>query len=72
MVSRLIDNRMPIAARLMVSADPPALMNGSGIPVTGIRALTTAMLMHAWTTSHVVMPHATSPENVSGAVIAIR
>ena len=35
-VSRLIDNRMPTAARLIVSADPPALMNGSGMPVTGM------------------------------------
>ena len=72
MVSRLIDSRMPIAARLMVSADPPALMNGSGMPVTGISAVTTIMLMQAWTTSQVVMPQASSPENVSGAVIAIR
>lgn len=61
-----------MAARLMVSAEPPALMNGSGMPVTGMRAVTTAMLMQACTTSQVVMPHATSPENVSGAVTAIR
>jgi hypothetical protein len=63
---------MPTAARLMVSAEPPALMNGSGMPVTGISAVTTIMLMQAWATSHVVMPHASSPENVSGAVMAIR
>ena len=61
-----------MAARLMVNAEPPALMNGSGMPVTGIRAVTTARLTNAWTTSQVVMPHATSPENVSGAVIAMR
>lgn len=72
MVSRLIDSNMPTAARLIVRAEPPALMNGSGIPVTGMSAVTTIMLMHACTTSHVVMPHATSPEKVSGAVIAIR
>ena len=72
MVSRLIDSRMPTAARLMVSAEPPALMKGSGMPVTGISAVTTIMLTQAWTRSHVVMPHATSPENVSGAVMAIR
>ena len=71
-VSRLIDSRMPTAARLMVSADPPALMNGSGMPVTGRSAVTTIMLTQAWTTSQVVMPQATSPENVSGAWIAIR
>jgi|EndMetStandDraft_3_1072993.scaffolds.fasta_scaffold1017339_2 hypothetical protein len=56
----------------MVSAEPPALMNGSGMPVTGMSAVTTIMLMNAWAMSQVVMPHATSPENVSGAVIAIR
>lgn len=72
MVSRLIDSRMPTAARLMVSADPPALMKGRGMPVTGISAVTTMMLMNAWPTSHVVMPHATRPEKVSGAVMAIR
>ena len=47
-------------------------MNGSGIPVTGARAVTTAMLMKAWTTSQVVIPHARSPEKVSGALIAMR
>ena len=61
-----------MAARLMVSADPPALMNGSGMPVTGMSAVTTIMLTRAWTTSQVVMPQATRPEKVSGAVIAIR
>lgn len=72
MVSRLIDSKMPIAARLMVSAEPPALMNGRGMPVTGMSAVTTMMLMNAWTTSQVVIPPATRPENVSGAVIAMR
>ena len=56
----------------MVSAEPPALMNGSGMPVTGRSAVTTIMLMSACMTSQVVMPQASSPENVSGAVIAIR
>ena len=46
-VSRLIDSRMPTAARLMVSAEPPALMNGSGMPVTGRSAVTTIMLTRA-------------------------
>ena len=63
---------MPTAARLMVSAEPPALMNGSGMPVTGMSAVTTIMLMKACTTSQVVIPQATSPLNVSGAVIAMR
>lgn len=56
----------------MVSADPPALMNGRGMPVTGMSALTTIMLMKACTTSQVVMPQATSPLKVSGAVMAMR
>ena len=47
-------------------------MNGSGMPVTGARAVTTAMLMKACTTSQVVIPQASSPEKVSGALIAIR
>ena len=47
-------------------------MNGSGMPVTGISAVTTIMLMQAWATSQVVMPAASSPEKVSGAWIAIR
>ena len=63
---------MPIAARLMVNAEPPALMNGSGMPVTGRSAVTTIMLTKACAMSHVVMPQARRPENVSGALIAIR
>ena len=55
-----------------MSADPPALMNGSGMPVTGRSAVTTIMFTQACTTSHVVIPQATSPENVSGAWTAIR
>ena len=42
------------------------------MPVTGRSAVTTIMLIRAWTTSQVVMPQARSPEKVSGAVIAIR
>jgi hypothetical protein len=56
----------------MVSAEPPALMNGRGMPVTGMSAVTTMMFTKAWTSSQVVIPHATRPLNVSGAVIAIR
>lgn len=63
---------MPTAARLMVSAEPPALMNGSGMPVTGRSAVTTIMLTRAWTASQVVMPQASRPEKVSGAAIAMR
>ena len=42
------------------------------MPVTGSRAVTTIMLMNACTTSQVVIPAASSPENVSGEWIAIR
>lgn len=55
-----------------MSAEPPALMNGSGMPVTGMSAVTTMMFTNAWASSQVVIPQATSPLNVSGAVIAIR
>ena len=46
-------------------------MNGSGMPVTGISAVTTIMLMAAWTTIQVVIPAASRPEKVSGAWMAI-
>ena len=38
---------MPAAAKLTTSDEPPALMNGSVMPVTGSSATTTAMLMNA-------------------------
>ena len=47
-------------------------MNGNGMPVTGRSAVTTIMLMQAWATSQVVIPAASRPENVSGALIAMR
>ena len=72
MVSREIERRIPIAAKLMMSDEPPALMNGSVMPVTGTRATTTAMLMKAWRQSQAVMPAARSAPNVSGARSAVR
>ena len=56
----------------MISDDPPALMNGSVMPVIGMIATTTPMLMNAWTQSHVVMPAASSAPKVSGAARAVR
>jgi hypothetical protein len=50
-----------------VSDDPPALMNGRVMPVTGMSATTTPMLMNAWMQSQAVMPAASSAPNVSGA-----
>ena len=58
---------MPTAARLMVRDEPPALMNGSVMPVTGINATTTPTLMNAWMQIQAVMPAASSAPNVSGA-----
>lgn len=46
-VSRDIESRTPAAAKLTSSDEPPALMNGSVMPVTGSSATTTAMLMNA-------------------------
>ena len=63
---------MPTAAKLMMSDEPPALMNGSVMPVTGMSATTTPMLMNAWMQSQAVMPAASSAPNVSGAARAIR
>lgn len=56
----------------MTSDEPPALMKGSVIPVTGISTTTTPMLMNAWTHSQAVIPAARSPPNVSGARSEIR
>ena len=55
----------------MMSEEPPALMNGSVIPVTGKSATTTPMLMKAWRQSQAVMPAASRAPNVSGAPSAI-
>ena len=63
---------MPTAAKLMMSDEPPSLMNGKVIPVTGTSATTTAMLMKAWRQSQPVMPAASRAPNVSGAPSAVR
>ena len=71
-VSREIESRIPTAAKLMMSEDPPALMNGSVIPVIGSSATTTPMLMKAWRQSQAVIPAASSAPKVSGAPSATR
>ena len=58
MVSREIERRIPIAAKLMMSEEPPALRNGSVIPVIGRSATTTPMLKKACRHSQAVMPAA--------------
>ena len=67
-----MDKSTPAAAKLTSSEEPPALMNGSVMPVTGSRATTTAMLMNAWKHSHAVIPDASRATNVSGARSAVR
>ena len=67
-----MDSRIPIAAKLMISDEPPALRNGSVMPVIGTSVTTTAMLMNAWMHSQPVMPAARSAPNVSGAASATR
>ncbi len=63
---------MPTAAKLMINDEPPALMNGRVIPVTGMSETTTAMLMNAWRLIQAVMPAASRAPNVSGAERAVR
>ena len=63
---------MPTAAKLMISDEPPAETNGSGIPVTGMSPTTTPMLMNAWRQIQAVIPAASSAPNVSGAPSATR
>jgi hypothetical protein len=54
------------------SDEPPYEMNGSVMPVIGMRLATTAMFTHAWNTSQVVMPAARSAPLASGARSAMR
>ena len=67
-----MDKSTPAAAKLTSSEEPPALMNGSVMPVTGSRATTTAMLMNAWMHNQAVIPAASNAPNVSGAPSATR
>ncbi len=67
-----MESSTPTAARLIVSDEPPALMNGSVMPVIGRSATTTPMLMSAWTVIQAVIPAARSPPKVSGAASATR
>ena len=67
-----MDSRIPTAAKLTTSDEPPELMNGRVIPVLGMISSTTPMLMKAWIVSHAVMPTASSAPKVSGAPSATR
>ena len=72
MVSREIERRIPIAAKLMMSDEPPALMNGRVMPVIGTSVTTTPILMNAWMHSQAVIPAASNAPKVSGAPSATR
>jgi hypothetical protein len=50
-----------------MSEEPPALTNGSVIPVMGMSDTTTPMLTKACSASQAVMPVASRPPKVSGA-----
>ena len=63
---------MPIPTRLISSDDPPALTNGSGMPLVGIRPSTTLMFTNACTAIIVVRPSARNAPNASGARSAMR
>jgi len=71
-VSREMARSTPTAAKLTTSEVPPALTNGSVMPVTGRSATTTPMLMKAWKHSQAVIPAASSAPNVSGAASETR
>ena len=58
--------------RLISSDDPPALTNGSGIPLVGISPSTTLMFTNACTATIVVSPSARNAPNASGARSATR
>ena len=59
--------RMPMAARVITSDEPPKEMNGRGMPVTGSTPITAPMLMIAWLVIQVVTPTATRQPKRSGA-----
>ena len=61
-----------MAARVMTSDDPPKETNGSGTPVMGSTPSTAPRFTTACTTSHVVMPVASSMPKGSGAPMAAR
>ncbi len=58
--------------RLISSDDPPALTNGSGMPLVGTMPSTTLRLMNACTAIIPVSPIASNDPNRSGARAATR
>ena len=52
--------------------EPPKLMKGSGMPVKGSVAVTTATLINAWKMSEKVTPEASTVPKASGESRAMR
>ena len=63
---------MPTAAKLMISDEPPAETNGSGMPVSGAIPSTAARLMVACPQTSAVRPAARSFPKGSRQRIAMR
>ena len=53
-----IFSKTPMEMRVIHKEEPPALSKGSVIPVVGIVAVTTAILIKAWTIIYEVIPTA--------------
>ena len=64
--------RMPAAAMVMTSDEPPKEMNGSGIPVTGSTPTTAPTLMRVSAATHATSPRASSAPKRSGDCTAAR
>ena len=67
-----MERRIPTAAKLTMSEEPPSLTKGSVMPVIGSWLTTTPMFTKACSVSQDVMPVASRPPNESGALRATR
>ena len=63
---------MPQHISLVIRDEPPELMNGRVIPVSGAAPITAAMLISAWPQTSVVIPAASRFPNGSLQVSATR
>ena len=62
---------MPTAAKLMTRLEPPALTNGSGIPVTGAIPIVMPTLTTIWKSRPIAIPPATIAEKRSRATAIV-
>ena len=60
-----------MASRLAIIAEPPALTNGSGIPVTGAMPIAMPTLTKIWNRNATTIPPAAIAENASRATATI-